>query len=163
VVALDEEMGGAMDISVLSCQRSTPGNPAEGTFYDFEVCMGLCTSDMLSPVFDDNYVPGTRTTVFFRDSLTLSPDPGDWQAFVLDTPFWYNGQDNLIVEFLWSDGETEDECLYSWHWDTGTIRSVSALYGAATGTMSSLMSMLRFTGELTLESTTFGAIKAIVR
>ena len=149
-----------MDFDILSCQRSTPGNPAEAVFYDFDIYMGLCETDVLSSAFDDNYISGTRTLAFSRDTLTLSPGAGEWQDFDLDTPFWYNGQDNLIVEFMWSSGDTEDECLYSWHWNTGTIRSVSGVYGASTGTMSSLIVMLRFTGELALEQMTFAGVKS---
>ena len=160
MVALDEEMGGAMDIASIACQRSTPGNPAVGEYYDFSIWMGLCDADMLSSTFDDNYIPGTMIQVFHRDTLTLSPSPGEWQGFDLDTTFWYNGQDNLIVEFQWSGGDTEDDCLYSWHWNTGTIRSISALYGSSTGTMSSLVVMLRFTGVLALEQTTFAGVKS---
>jgi hypothetical protein len=161
VVALDEEMSGAMDIDILTCQRSSPGNPAEGTFYDFQIYMGLCETDMLSSAFEDNYILGTRILVFSRDTLTLSPSAGEWQDFDLDAPYWYNGQDNLLVEFLWSGGDTEDDCLYSWHWDTGTIRSISGVYGAPSGTMSSLIVMLKFTGDLSLTQMTHGSIKAL--
>ena len=148
-----------MDIGSLACQRSSPGNPATGVFYDFGIYMALSDDDVLSSAFDENYVPGTFRQVFYRDTLALSPAPGDWQDFELDQQFWYDGMHNLIVEFRWSGGTTADDCLYSWHWNTGTIRSVSALYGASTGTMSSLVVMLRFTGELALDQTTFAGVK----
>jgi len=161
VVVLDEEMGNAMTVESIACKRYSPGNPAVGLFIDFEICMGLTGNDILGPVFDDNYIPGSRTTVFERDSISLSPDPDDWQVFELDTPYWYNGEDNLLIEFLWSEGETEDECLYSWHWNTGTIRSLAGEYEDVSGTMSSLVVMLRFEGSLGFVQTTHGAIKSL--
>lgn len=155
-----DELSGAMDIALLSCQRYTPGETVQGTFYDYEIYMGLAESDMLSPTFTDNWVPGTRQLVFHRDSMTISNSPEEWVDFVLDTPYWYNGQDNLLVEIMWSSADTDDSCMYTWHWNTGTIRSINGEYSNPTGTMGSLLIMFRFSGTLGQTSATFGEIKA---
>ena len=139
---------------------STPGNPAQATFYDFEIYMGLCEHDMLSSSFEGNYIPGTKVLAFSSDTLTISLNPGEWYDFDLEIPYWYDGQDNLILDFMWSGGYTSDECLYTWHWDTGTIRSISGSYSGSTGTMSSMMVMVNFIGELALEQATFAGIKS---
>lgn len=157
---LDEELSGAMDISVLSCQRYTPGETVEGTFYDFEIYMGLTDMDMLSSTFDENLLPGTRQLVFHRDSMTISNSPEDWVDFSLDEVFWYNGENNLVVEFLWSSADTDDSCMYTWHWNTGSIRSINGDYSSSTGTMGSLLIMFRFQGELHCSIDTFAGIKS---
>jgi hypothetical protein len=159
---LDEEIGDAMEISTIGCQRYSPGETVEGIFYDFSIYFALSDQGVVGPAFDENYIEGTRICVFSRDTLTISNSPNEWVDFNLDTPFWYSGTDNLIVEFLWSSAETEDSCMYSWHWNTGVIRSISGEYGSPTGTMSSLLIMLRFEGEMQLESSTFGCIKAML-
>lgn len=157
---LDEELGGAMDISAIACRRYTPGDTVEGTFHDFSIYLALSDQDAVGSTFDDNYMEGTRILVFSRDTMTISNSPEEWVEFVLDNPFWFNGEDNLVVEFLWSSAETDDSCMYTWHWDTGAIRSINGEYGGSTGTMSSLVIMLRFSGDMALASSTFGGIKA---
>jgi len=155
-------MNGAMEIAQLGCQRYSPGETVEGTFYDYEIYMGLTENDMLSSTFEDNWMPGTRRLVFHRDTMTLSNSPDEWVEFTLDTPFWYNGTDNLIVEIMWSSAETDDSCMYTWHWNSGTIRSITGAYSNPTGTMGSLVIMFRFQGEMGQTSATFGEIKALM-
>jgi hypothetical protein len=158
---LQEEIGEAMEITELGCKRYSPGETDQATFFDFTIYMALTDSDMLTSTFEDNWIPGTRYQVFYRDSMTITNSPDDWVYFTLDTPYWYNGQENLIIEFLWSDGTTDDSCMYSWHWDSGTIRSITAEYSADTGTMSSLVIMFMLQGELELSSATFAEIKSL--
>lgn len=159
---LDEEMNGAMDISQVSCQRYSPGETVEGTFYDFEIYLGLTEQDMLSSTFEDNWMPGTRQLVFQRDTMTISNSPEEWVNFAFDQEFWYNGENNLLVEILWSSADTDDSCMYTWHWNSGTIRSITGQYGNPTGTMGSLVIMFRFQGVLSFASDTFAGIKSSV-
>jgi hypothetical protein len=159
---LEDEIGDAMEISSIACQRFSPGETVEGTFYNFSICLALTDLEMLGSTFDENYIEGTRVCVFSRDTLTISNSPNEWVDFNLDLPYWFDGSNNLIVEFLWSSAETDDSCMYTWHWNTGDIRSISGEYGSSTGTMSSLLIMFRFSGELLLENSTFGSIKALL-
>jgi hypothetical protein len=50
--------------------------------------------------------------------------------------------------------------MYTWHWNTGTIRSINGEYSNPTGTMGSLLIMFKFSGILGQTSATFGEIKA---
>ncbi|MCK5064232.1 MAG: hypothetical protein KAQ97_03045 [Candidatus Fermentibacteraceae bacterium] len=159
---LKEEIGDAMDISAISCNRYSPGETVEGTFYDFSIYLALFDQDEIGSTFSENYIEGTRICVFSRDTMTISNSPNEWVQFDLDIPFWFNGTDNLIVEFLWSSAETDDSCMYTWHWNTGTIRSINGEYESPTGTMSSLVIMFLFEGDLQLNSSTFGSIKALL-
>jgi len=157
---LDEEIGEAMEISSVSCRRYSPGDTVEGTFYDFTIYLAHSDVDQLSSQFDANWIEGTREMVFYRDSLTLSNSPDDWVEFILDSQYWYNGSDNLVLEFLWSDAVTNQSCMYSWHWESGAIRSITGEYQDSTGTMSSLVLMIMLNGDMSLPTITFGSLKA---
>ncbi len=149
-----------MDISALSCQRFTPGETVEGTFYDFEIYLGLTDQEMLSSTFENNWLPETRQLVFHRDTMTISNSPEEWVNFAFDQGFWYNGEDHLIVEVMWSSADTDDSCMYTWHWNTGSIRSINGEYSNPTGTMGSLLIMFKFQGELSFSPDTFAGIKS---
>ena len=149
-----------MDISALSCQRFTPGETVEGTFYDFEIYLGLTDQEMLSSTFENNWLPETRQLVFHRDTMTISNSPEEWVNFAFDQGFWYNGEDHLIVEVMWSSADTDDSCMYTWHWNTGSIRSINGEYSNPTGTMGSLLIMFKFQGELLFSPDTFAGIKS---
>jgi hypothetical protein len=152
-------MSGPMVIEQLSCQRYTPGETVEGTFYDFDIYLGLTDEDALGSTFESNWLPGTRQLVLHRDSMTISNSPEDWVQFPLDQAFWYNGEDNLLVEIMWSSAYTDDSCMYTWHWNTGSIRSINGGYSDPTGTMGSLLIMFMFQGQLSCVPDTFAGVK----
>ena len=90
----------------------------------------------------------------------MSAGPDEWMIITLDTPFWYNGVDNLIVELEWVGGSN---MFYTYMWETGTNRGLmnTTNVNSPTGTLSTEMSELMFDGTLALEPETFGSIKAI--
>ncbi len=55
---LDEEIGDAMDISAISCQRYSPGETVEGTFYDFSIYLALSDQDIRLTEFGDDLSAG---------------------------------------------------------------------------------------------------------
>ena len=158
VVVLASEIGDAIEIESLSWIRGLGGEP-QGTFDDFALYMGLCSSNELGLAYDDNYIPGTRILVMSSSSLTTpTVNPNEWFDTTLDTPFWYNGEDNLIIEIEWSNGLGS---LYTWHWDGGGLRCVVGSYGEPNGSYSTnLVPNIRLNGILSLSGTTFGRIKA---
>ncbi|RKZ08294.1 hypothetical protein DRQ25_09450 [Candidatus Fermentibacteria bacterium] len=158
VVVLASEIGDAINIDSFSWKRSVGGDP-QGTFFDMKIYMGLCSGDALGANFDDNYISGTRILVMSGSPYT-SPTVGmnEWFEFVFDTPFWYNGQDNLLIEVEWSSGVGS---LYSWVWPAGSDRSMYGLYGGATSLVRlSTAPNLRLNGTLSLSNSTFARIKA---
>lgn len=159
---LDSEMNGAMEFDTFILKRHSSGSSSgQTTFTDFEIWMGLCDSDVLGDNFEGNFIPGTRTLVFSRDSLLLEAEPNAWIPFELDFPFWYGGTKNLIVEILWSSGEEQGtECIYTWQWNTGTLRCASGPYNSETGSRTSVIPLMQFSGALALINTTFAGIKA---
>jgi hypothetical protein len=159
-VVLGEEMQGACDILSVAWQRATSGND-QGHYYDVNIYMGLCASDQLGSVFEDNWVPGTKTLVFSTDQLDLSAGVNEWEPITLDAPYWYGGQQNLLLEVEWGSANTSYS-FYTWKWDTGAVRSIKAVdLAAPSGIMSTQMSELQFTADLDLEVDTFGCIKTL--
>lgn len=159
MVVLDEEIGDAMTIETISWQRG-PSGSSTASFTGFQIFMGVTESDMLGTTFDDNYTPGTRTLVYETSLLELDVGPDEWIDLTLDTPYWYNGEDNLIVEVVWQSGENT-VWAYVWNTTGQTPRSLeAATSGAQQGFLSQKLSELRLDGVLTLEENTFGNIKA---
>ncbi len=160
---LEEEIGGSFTIEDISLRRHSMGSTSAPTdLFDFAVYMGLCQEDFLSSTFDDNFVPGTRTLVFSRDSMHVEVDPDELIGIDLDAPYWYDGQDNLIVEVMWSAGEeTGTECVYTWHWNTGAMRCASGLYDAASGSLTSIIPWMQLSGQSALDVCTFGEVKTL--
>ena len=155
---LASEIGDAIEIETLSWIRSLGGDP-QGTYNDYSLYMGLCSSDVLGINFDDNYISGSRTLVMSSSPYTTPPaDPNAWFDNILDTSFWYNGEDNLIIEIEWSDGVGS---LYTWHWNSSSQRCVIGPYGASNASeTTSDVPNIRLNGTLSLSDTTFGQIKA---
>jgi hypothetical protein len=160
VMALASEMDGAMTISSISWQRGGSMGSASGNYNNFEIHLGLSSEPELTDVFEDNYIPGTRTLVYQTSSQTMSAGPDQWMTIPLDTPFWYNGTDNLVVEIRWVGGAN---MFYTYKWSTGADRALenkTDVFSPA-GTLSQNMSELMFDGPLSLTRHSFGAIKAL--
>lgn len=162
---LDQEIGTSFTVNTFSIRRHSLGSTGAPTdLFDFALYMGLCQSDELSPTFDANFMPGTRTLVFARDSLHLEVEPDALISIDLDTPYWYGGQHNLLIEIMWSSGEeTGTECMYTWHWNTGAMRCASGNYDAQSGSLTSIVPWMQFTGTAGLEACTFAEVKTLFR
>ncbi|MEN8209662.1 MAG: hypothetical protein ABFR50_10490 [Candidatus Fermentibacteria bacterium] len=158
MVVHDDDIGNAIEIQSFSWKRS-PSPDDHGTFYDMKIYMGLCASDQLGMTFDDNFIPGTRILVLSGSPYsTQTVAVNEWFEFTFDTPFWYNGQDNLLIEIQWSSGSGS---LYSWNWNGGSDRCVYGHYGQSSGlVLNSNVPNLRLDGTLSLSNTTFARIKA---
>lgn len=160
VMALSSEMTGPMTISSISWQRGGSSGSETGYYNNFQLYMGLASSDQLSESFEGNYIPGSRTLVYETPTQIMSAAPDQWMTISLDTPFWYNGTDNLIVELIWAGGSN---MFFTYKWNTGSFRALendSDIY-SPTGTLSQNMSELMFDGPLALTPCSFGAIKAL--
>lgn len=151
-----------MTIESVSWQRSSTGSgDSTASFPQFELYMGLSAQDWLGTEFDENYIPGTRILVFDSDPLTVSADPGGWFTLELETPFWYNGNDNLLLELDWLDA-TGSFHTYLWN-SPGVPRSLKApTPDGPTGFLSSMMSELMLDGTTLLDSGTFAEIKVLL-
>ncbi|MCD4777277.1 MAG: hypothetical protein K8S15_14675 [Candidatus Aegiribacteria sp.] len=161
MVVLASEIGDAIEIESFSWKRSVGGEP-QGSYNDLKIYMGLCSSNQLGLNFDDNYITGTKILVLSSSLYTTpSVNPNEWFDIVFDTPFWYNGQDNLLIEIEWSSAAGSD-ALYSWHWDGGANRCIFGRYGSSAALFPKVeVPNLRLNGTLSLTNSTFARIKAL--
>jgi hypothetical protein len=159
VIALSEELAGAMTIEEISWQRGGSAGSASGTYNSFKLYMGLSSADVLTDTFAANYIPGTRTLVYETPSQVMSAGADEWMSIALDAPFWYNGTDNLVVELEWQGGAN---MFYTYMWNTGTSRGLmnKTDISSPTGTLSNNMSELMLDGTMALEPETFASIKS---
>ena len=158
MVVLKSEIGDAIEIDSFSWKRSPGGDP-QGIYNNMNIYMGLCSSDELVLTFDDNYIGGTRILVLSASQyISQSVGVNEWFEFVFDTPFFYNGQENLLIEVEWSGGSGS---VYSWVWNGGTNSCVYGEYGSSTALVQdSNVPNLRLNGSLSLTNSTFARIKA---
>ena len=131
-------------------------------FTEFYMYMGYCSSDNLTENYQDNYVSGTRTTVFERTSAFTVNAVYPWTGIVLDTPFWYNpSAGNLVIEIAWPDGDDE---IYTFNYGTPGVGSlVMGFYDLSYGGVFQEAPYLRFEGDYAFDQTTFAGIKASFR
>lgn len=153
-------MQGAMTINQIGWQRGGSSGSSSGYYNNFKLYIGLASESELSDTFADNYIPGSRIRVYETTTQVMSAGPDEWMIITLDTPFWYNGVDNLIIELEWVGGSN---MFYTYMWETGTNRGLmnKTNVGSPTGTLYTKMSQLMFDGTLALEPETFGSIKAL--
>jgi hypothetical protein len=130
------------------------------TINDFEVYMGYTDNELLVPVFEDNYLPGTRTLVLQEANITYNAEPGEWCVIELDTPFSYTTGHHLILEFQFSGGSSG---MHNYLWPTPEGRALTATYQAVSGYLMDDMIHLLLTGMAqSLDTDTFGAIKVLL-
>ena len=156
VLYLEEEISTPLLIEQLGWLR-TPGGSGSASFTNFTIHMGYCSTDELGEGFFQNYDPGTRILVFERSDYTISGEVDEWIVEDLDTPFWYDGTGNLIIEYEW---ETGGGSGYIYAWDPGTYRALTGGYGSSSGSLLTIAHYQQLIGSLGLEPTSFGAIKA---
>ncbi len=155
MVAYSEELGSAIEIESISLKV------ASGTKVHLDalqIYLGHTDRIELEEEFEGNYIGGTKTLVYDHSDLWLyAGAPGEWFTIQLDESFWYNGSDNLIIEFDWPGGEN---AIYVWGWISDVNRSLYGEYGNPVGTQTWESLLVRLNGSLSLEPTTFGAIKS---
>lgn len=157
MVVLDDEIEDAITIDKIHLKRGPAGEDST-VLNDFKIYMGLCASDTLGMSYDENFVSGTRTLVYSASPFTAKAEIDEWFEIVLDSPYYYNYSDNLLIEVEWSSGM---HSIYTWQWDGEWTRGLRGEYGASTAnTPLADVPHLILEGELSLDSRTFGSIKA---
>lgn len=143
---------------------ATHASQATGNFRSFRLLLCETSVTALSTNFQANYAGQTPSQVFSADTLKIEwagSAPG-WNGFDLETPFEYSGTNNLIVEFryLGHDGKTVNARAASL--PTGNRCLDGPTPTSQTGQLMSFLTCMRLHyGTSDLESTTFGAVKAL--
>jgi hypothetical protein len=155
VVLLSSEIGSSFEIEAISWKYSV--RVPEVFCENFTIYLGYCNSDELGMSFDDNYIPGSKTLVYSSSQLSLTPDQDNWSRVLLDTPFWYNGTDNLIVEVQWDNSSTYNS-HFCGRWESGANRTLWQQTTPSNNLSTTVMHML-LEGSESLDHATFGRIK----
>jgi len=159
---LQEDIGTAFEISSIAYVFTWPEEISYVT--DFTLSMANVENDQLTETFAENYAQGTLVEVYYTDSLFLENGYGTELVLELDAPFFYNGQDNLLIDIYYPSGQ-----CYSlvYNWEAGTARSLSYLFPpggspSTTGYLFEWVPYMVFEGTQSLEQNTFGAVKVIL-
>jgi hypothetical protein len=159
VVVLAEEMGSGMTVGELAwfCQYTSTPPPA---YLNLEIHMGLCASNELGSDFAANYIPGTKVLVFQSDSLVINTEPDEWASIPLQTPFTYDGEENLIIDIIHDSG---GGMFYTWTWMTSTNRSLEAWSSnpETPGNPNDQAPFMMLSSPTGMEVRTFGSIKRL--
>jgi len=95
-----------------------------GIFLNGRVYACHTTVTELDSAYADNYAGNTPKAVMSLDTLYLRWQNGEWQGFGFDSPFAYNGTDNLVLEFRWQGDN--DSSVYDLGWYTPGNRAMDA-------------------------------------
>jgi len=160
-----EELGSqSLLITAISFNAAVLSDP-EGPYEELSILMGHTELESLTETFADNWSsPGEQ--VFFEQSYFISGVvPGSYFTFQLDTPFVYNGSENLLIEITW-DGPPEPPLgqgsIYTWYWTTTGNRVLSSNdLSSATGSAFEYCNNIRIDYSTeAFENITFAGIKA---
>ncbi|MCU0611031.1 MAG: hypothetical protein MUE60_04475 [Candidatus Eisenbacteria bacterium] len=123
-----------------------------GTFNDAQVLLCHTPVSQLTATYADNYGGNTPQTVFAVPTLNIGWTNNEWEGLVFDTPFAYDGLQNLIVEFRW-DGD-DGNSVYNWGWypEGGNRVLDGSAPSATTGALRPYLNLLRlhFSGAFSL-------------
>ncbi|OPX30316.1 MAG: hypothetical protein B1H09_05185 [Gemmatimonadaceae bacterium 4484_173] len=160
---MQEDIETAFGISSITLEL--PSDMMASYAKEISLSMANVENDILSETFSENYLPGSLVEVFYLDSLFLTDGTVTTELVLeLDTPFFYNGVDNLLIDFYYPDGSC---WCGNYGWNTGTARCVYNKFypgtgGGPTGLVSDWIPYMVLEGTQSLEQNTFGAVKVIL-
>ena len=160
-----EELGNQpLLVSAVSFGAAVLSDP-EGPYDDLTILMGHTDLESLTETFADNWSSSGGQVFFDSSHIITDVVPGSYFTFQLDTPFVYNGSENLLIEVTW-DGPAEPPLgqgsIYTWYWTTTGNRVLSSNdLSSATGSAFEYCNNLRIDYSTeAFESATFAGIKA---
>ncbi len=159
---MQEDIETAFEISSITFVFAWPEENSYVT--DFSLSMANVEIDQLTETFAENYAQGTIVEVYHNDSLHLENGYGNELVLELDTPFFYNGQSNLLIDIYYPDGQCWSRV---YNWEAGTARCLRYLFMpggscSSTGYLFEWVPYMIFEGTQSLEQNTFGAVKVIL-
>ena len=114
-----------------------------GTFYNAEILVCPTSLSQLFTNYNDNYQGNSPQTVFSTELLELNWTNNEWHGIIFDTPYQYNGLDNLIFEFRWQGDNSNAVYVKGWY-PTGGNRVLDGFsLSNPIGTLRSYMNSIR--------------------
>lgn len=158
-IYLEGEIGNAIEIQSISLMRTMQGGDYV-TLDTLAIYIGYASGDELGSNYNDNYLPGTRQLVLWEEDCTINaPNPNQWFQIDLETPFFYDGTGNLIIEYTWPSGR---DAIYNYNWTGTAARGLTGSWEAVTGYTEQDCPHILLSGTLELQNQTFGYIKALL-
>jgi len=157
VVVLEMELGQAILIESISFMVEDYYSSWKDSV---SIYMALTELDELTDTFESNYTMGTRQLVLEVDTLYYGTIPEEWFTIELQTPFWYPGESNLLLELVSPgiDGGYTD--IYNWN-SYSSRALVAYSISQTTGSLDSWVPYMILSGSLGLDQRTFASIKVI--
>jgi len=155
VVVLESELGQAIMIESISFMVEDYYSSWKDSV---SIYMALTDLVELTDTFTSNYQFETRQLVLKVDTLNYGTVPEEWFTIEFQTPFWYPGEGNLLLEVIspGADGGYTD--IYNWNSAASRTLVVFAS-GQSTGSLDCWVSYMILNGTAGLEQTTFTSIK----
>ena len=114
-----------------------------GIFNNFEIRACHTPLTDLTVYYEDNYGGNTPVTVAAVDTLELNWVNGEWGRLPCDSPFEYNGTDNLLLEFRWEGDDSRAVYVLGWYPPGGNRVLDGYSLTSPTGTLREYMNRLR--------------------
>lgn len=112
-----------------------------GAFYNFKLSAAHTQLTALTDTFDNNY-SDTPVSLLQRDTLDLSWNYNQWNAFIFDSSFKYNGVDNFIFEIQWNGCDGGSNYSLAWY-PADTHRILNGFIGLPSGGVFNFMNSLQ--------------------
>lgn len=135
---VDQDQAGApFPISSISWRRN--GGYTSASFartFDLKIDLGACDFAAVSEEFDQNYLPGSRTTVFnaqvnFPDWSIAQPTPAPFDlTATFASPYVYLGQNALVIDFEHTNNTASGTLATDRHFNGPTTPTAGVLLGA---------------------------------
>jgi hypothetical protein len=123
----------------------------------------------VTDTYADNYDGNTPAQVFYRDTCRIAAAAYQWFGFQFDTPFSYNGTDNLLFE-VWWEGDNDGWAYTYWARSAGRyvcsyIKGTTPYYGYPDkGELHDYLHNMRITiSGAAVEATSLGRVKTLFR
>lgn len=95
------ELPGAMTITSFNFLASE--NTTNQSFSNFKIYVGYSERTSLGTNFKENYSGNNPQLVYSIETMTTSTSKNEWFGWEFDTPFNYNGKDNLVFELRYDN------------------------------------------------------------
>jgi hypothetical protein len=118
-----DEIGMNGSITSVAYKRYSEGSGSPAT-RNLDIYMVHTSMDSYASTAD--WIPVTPADLVFSGEYTFETTGTDWQTITLDTPFEYNGTDNLCICIDDNTGTTTSRIYWSAHYTTPSNRSMRA-------------------------------------
>ena len=156
MVVLEEELGHPILIESISFMVEDFYSSWKTNVF---IYLALTDMDELTQTFEANYNVGSKQLVLEADTLNYGTVPEEWFTLEMQTPFWYPGEGNLLLELISYEADGGYTDIYNWNSDSNRAL-VTHDCSNPIGNLDMWVPYITLSGSLNLQQMTFGGIKA---